>query len=220
MAAMPDLQDQWTGIITRGYVTIRPVDKNRLVGKILASEYATVNDVLPNGWKTKFNPKKLNFQSMPLQNTKPFEIFLKNGAIKHLAVDKTTTNDEANQIKAVASLFQSDVRGQNAIKCNKNQMPEKDDITAAYKVMEPTVTGECETLYDITPMPRYMLQSRPHLAPMPELNEEENLIKIAKTMNYSNCDRRMAYHFGISGLTSAKPNTNQIEDMLSVSFTN
>lgn len=219
LAALPNLQDQWTGVITRGFVTIRPVNNNQLVGKIVAAEYATINDVLPKGWKTQFNSKDLKFQPMPIQNSKPFEIFLKKGgSINHLAVDRTTTNEEANQIKAIASLFQLDLQGDNEIKCDKNQFPQKDDMTGAYKVMERAVTGDCETLYDISPLPRYMLQSHPQWAPMPELNKEKNLIDVGKSTNYSNCDQRMAYHFGISGLTDAKPNTNQMGDFFTVSI--
>lgn len=218
LSAIPDLANQYTGIITRGYVTISAKNQNTLVGKIIDAEYATLNDVLPRGYKTQFGPNQLKYQPFPVQRTKPFEIFLKNGgAIKHLAVDKTVTNDEANQIKAIASIFQVDVNGAFKIHSSQNSMPEKNEINGAFKTMEPAVTGMCETLYDVSELPRYIVQTRYTWAPMPEMNEEENLIEVSKSANYSNCDVRVGYHFGINGMTDGKPNSNQLGSAFSVS---
>lgn len=223
LAAIPDLADQYTGIITRGYVTIRPKNQNTLVGNILKAEYATINDVLPRGYKTEFTGNQLQFEQLPMQRSQPFEIFLKKGgAIKHLAVDKSVTNDEANQIKAIASIFQIDVNGDNKKHSSQNIMPENDQISGAYVAMEPSVTGHCETVYSISQLPRYIVQSRPSWAPMPNMNQQnpqqENLIQVYKTMNYTNCAVRVGYHFGVNGMTGAKPNSNHMGDAVSVSI--
>lgn len=218
LAAIPDLADQYTGILTRGYLSIRPKDRNTLIGQIKRAEYATVNDVLPRGYKTQFSAGQLKYQPLPAQDSKPFEIFLKNGgAIKHLAVDKTTSNDEANQIKALASIFQIDVSAQNKQKSSMNHFADDDQVTGVFKVMEPSVTGKCEVVYDISELPRYVVQSRTSWAPMPEMDDQENLIQVTKTQNFSNCDQLSGYHFGISGMTDADPNTNQMGNAFSVS---
>lgn len=218
LAAIPDLADQYAGVITRGYVTIRPKDKNTLIGNIVKAEYATINDVLPRGYKTQFTGKQLQFQPMPIQRTKPFEIFLKNGGvIKHLAVDKSVTNEEANQIKAIASIFQIDMAGANKINSSLNIEPENEEISGIYKTMEPSVSGKCQALYDVSPLPRYIVQTRSNWAPMPQLDKQQNLIQVTKTLNYSNCEARVGYHFGISGMTDAKPNSNQMGSAFQVS---
>lgn len=218
LAAIPDLANQYTGIITRGYVTIQPKNQDTLVGNIVQAEYATVNDVLPRGYKTEFTGNQLKFQPLPMQRTKPFEIFLKKGGvIKHLAVDKSVTNDEANQIKAIASIFQIDVNGINKVHSHQNSMPELNDITGSYKTVESTVEGHCQTLYSVGPLPRYIIQSRPSWAPMPNMDGEGNLIKVVKTLNYTECPVRVGYHFGINGMTGAKPNSNQMGHAVAVS---
>uniref|UniRef100_A0A182JBJ9 Vitellogenin domain-containing protein n=1 Tax=Anopheles atroparvus TaxID=41427 RepID=A0A182JBJ9_ANOAO len=44
MTALPDLEDYWTGIVTHGYLVIRPKDHNYVVAYIDRPTYATFND--------------------------------------------------------------------------------------------------------------------------------------------------------------------------------
>lgn len=77
--------------------------------------------------------------------------------------------------------------------------------------------GECETLYDISPLPKVVLQNKPQLAPMPQLQADGQLIDIVKTRNFSNCDVQSDYHFGITGLSDWEPTSNQMGQFLAVS---
>lgn len=189
-------------------------------------------------------------------NSKPFKIQLKNGVIRSLSVDKSMTNDEMNQLKGILSQIQIDTKGQNVIKCKYNHLPSSNGVNAVYKTMEETVTGKCETSYELGPVPSYLANTQTSWVPMPHLNQHrsgnsgnagnsgnngngnngnnngnnnnnnygsgyngnnEQYYEIVKTKNYSNCEQRMGYHFGINGMNEWKPNTNQMGDFFSVS---
>uniref|UniRef100_A0A182PUV8 Vitellogenin domain-containing protein n=1 Tax=Anopheles epiroticus TaxID=199890 RepID=A0A182PUV8_9DIPT len=47
MTALPDLEDYWTGIVTHGYLVIRPKDHNYVVAYIDRPMYAAFNEYLP-----------------------------------------------------------------------------------------------------------------------------------------------------------------------------
>lgn len=198
LTALPDLKQQWVGMVTRARLHIRPQADNVLIGKLMKPEFAEVHQELNNGWDMDLSGQKLAYHQMPMSQ-KPFEVRLKNGAIRSLAVDRTMTNEQINMLKAIISPLQADTKAQNEIRCKHNQMPEEHGNNGVYKTMEPTVTGECETLYDISPLPEYLTQTHRDWVPMPQLKGNGEFIDIVKTKNFSNCDQRMGYHFGITG---------------------
>lgn len=181
---MPELNNQWVGIVTKAHLYIRPQSENILIGKVSQPQYAEIHEQLAEGWNSELDEDRLAYRQWPLSE-KPFEIHLKNGTIRSMSVDRTMTNgkeffnilsftlplnnfhlsniirtDEINQLKAIVSQFQVDVTAQNEIKCKHNQLPETmHSNNAVYKTMEPTVTGKCETLYDISPLPEYLTQN-------------------------------------------------------------
>ncbi len=159
MTALPELNNQWVGIVTKARLNIRPQSENVLIGKVSQAQFAEIHQQLPQGWDSELEEDKLAYHDWPLSE-KPFEIHLKNGAIRSMSVDRTMTNDQINQLKAIVSSLQVDTNAQNEIKCKHNQLPEADNRNnAVYKTMEPTVTGKCETIYDISPLPEYLTQS-------------------------------------------------------------
>lgn len=158
LTALPELNQQWVGLVTRARLTIRPQNDNVLIGKVSQPEFAEVHHQLTNGWDMDLSGQHLAYHQMPMSE-KPFEVRLKNGAIHSLAVDRTMTNDQINQLKAIISPLQADTNAQNEIRCKHNQLPEQNGNNAVYKTMEPTVTGDCETLYDISPLPEYLTQA-------------------------------------------------------------
>lgn len=200
MTALPELKQQWVGLTTRARLYIRPQNDDVLIGKLMKPEYAELHHQLNNGWDMDLSDEKLAYHQMPMSE-KPFEVRLKNGAIRSLAVDRTMTNDQVNMLKAIISPLQADTQAQNEIKCKHNQLPEEDGNNAVYKTMEPTVTGLCETSYDISPLPEYLTQVHRDWVPMPQLQGRGEFIQIEKTKNFSNCEQRMGYHFGVTAIS-------------------
>ncbi|GLV61233.1 hypothetical protein CBL_21062, partial [Carabus blaptoides fortunei] len=54
-------------------------------------------------------------------------------------------------------------------------------------------------------LPEYILQSEPQLAPLPHLKADGEFIDVVKTRNYSNCDERIVYHYGLHEMDDWEP---------------
>jgi Lipoprotein amino terminal region len=210
LAALPDLKDQWTGVLMRAKLTVRPRDRNTLQMRLDDAEYTRINRQLDQGWDSHISRAELQYQPMKMSN-KPFEVQLKNGAMRSISFPERTSNDEANMIKGIVSQLQVDTQAQNLIKCKHNQMPEKNSYNGVFKTMEPSVTGKCETFYDVSPIPEQDIASNPNWVPLPKLKRDgDQYIEVVKTTNYSNCDANLGYHFGITGMSNQKPGSNKM----------
>lgn len=195
--------NQLVGVISRAQLSIRPQSNDLLIGRITRAEYGKVNqqNAEENG-HSELNDRKLE---------QPFMIHLENGVIRSLSVDKSITNYEINQLKVIVSQFQVDTNAQNQIQFSDNQLPDKDGNrnNAVYKTMEPLVTGNCETVYDISPIPAYLIKSHPEWVPLPEVNVVAGeFIQIVKSRSYNNCHETSDYHLDLAGRNDL--NTNGI----------
>lgn len=87
-------------------------------------------------------------------------------------------------------------------------------------LLQDSVTGECETLYDISPLMKKELLNNPKLAPLVELSKDHdvNLTRVVKTKNYANCNLRSAYNFGFNHVPAGwEPGSNRMGEYLAVS---
>lgn len=199
----PKSNNEFVGVISRAVLSIRPQSNDLLIGKITQAEYGEVNQQNAVIGNTDLNDRKL--ENWPLN--KPFKIHLENGVIRSLSVDNSMTNYEINQLKVIASQFQVDTNAQNQIQFRDNQLPGKDRNNAFYKTMEPLVTGNCETVYDISPIPEYLIQSHPEWVPLPELKQAGGeFIQIVKSRSYTNCHETSGYHLDIAGRNDLNTN--------------
>lgn len=213
LTAIPNLKNQWVGLLTRADLTIHPVSKDVLLGKLKNVQYREWHDSLPNG-PTQQPESEHSYQPMEV-NTKPFEIRMNQGAIHSIAVDKDMTNVELNQLKSILSQLQVDIQPRNWLSTARSHLPENNynednDSQALYKVMEPTITGKCETVYDISRVPMYLAQTYTESNSEIPMEKDDYFYEVFKSKNYTNCEQRMGYHFGINGLNDWKPNTNNM----------
>lgn len=203
LTALPNLKNEWVGLTTKADLVVRRQSKDVLVGKLENAEYAEVNNELSNGWEPEIPEENLNYKPMKM-SSEPFEIRLSNETIHSIAVDKSMTNTELNHLKGVLSQLQIDLRARNLITSKHNQLPEYEleknkESQPLYKVMEPTVTGKCETTYDIVKLPDYLARSYIEYKSTDSLEDDAKFFEITKSKNYLNCEQKMGYHFGISG---------------------
>lgn len=213
LTAIPNLKNQWVGVFTKADLTIRQLSNDKLIGKLHNGQYSEFHDALANG-PVQYKPdNELQYNNMEM-NTKPFEIRMNNGIVHSIAVDKEMTNIELNRVKSILSQLQVDIQARNAITNERNHLPQNNDAEdnqnqAVYSVMEPTVTGKCETNYDIARVPMHLAQHYPEVnAAKVEFGNGDYVYEVTKSKNYSNCEQSMGYHFGVSGLNEWKPNTN------------
>jgi len=201
-------------MLMKAKLNVRPRDRNTLQMRLDDAQFARINRQLDQGWDSEISSSELSYQPMKISN-KPFEVQLKNGAMRSISFPAKTNNDEANMIKGIVSQLQIDTQAQNLIKCQHNQMPEKSNVNGVYKTMEPTVTGKCETVYDISPIPEHHVARNPEWVPLPKLKrEKDQYIEVVKSTNYSNCDDNLGFHYGITQMSNQKPGSNKMGEWL------
>ncbi|XP_066599767.1 vitellogenin-like [Prorops nasuta] len=214
MTALDKLNDRYSGIVIKALLKIQPRQDNEdvLAASIYGAKYAPIHTELEEGWDTPIPESNMQLRELPLTG-KPFEIKMKHGVIRDLVVDKSVPTWEVNLLKSIVSQLQVDTQAENAKDSPHTQVPRDDQPYATFKAMEDTVGGKCEVLYDITPLPQLILQSNPELVPLPHLDDQQ-YIEVFKTKNYTKCEQRMGYHFGITGSTEWEPGTNDNSDLL------
>ncbi|KAK2583797.1 hypothetical protein KPH14_009697 [Odynerus spinipes] len=198
LTSLDTLSDQYTGIIMKAILKIQSNSPDTLRAKLMMPQYAQIHKELPEGWETDISDQMLEYNDLPM-SPEPFVIMVKHGVVRDLIVNKNVPTWEVNIIKSIVSQLQADTQGENARRTRDIQIPQDKNPFAMFHVMEDSVGGKCEVLYDITPLPEYVLQDHPELVPKPELKGNGEHMYIMKTKNYDNCEQRVDYHFGISG---------------------
>jgi len=218
LSALHQVGDEYSGMLTRATLKLRAVSQNKLYAKLSKPEYADVHQTLPGGWGSPIDEQSLQWQKLDMTE-KTFTIELRNGVVEHINVRPDVPEWELNMIKGIVGQLQVDARAENVINSRLNQLPTEQSEQAVYKTMEDSVTGKCEVLYDISPLPEYVLQSNPELVPKPKHSEEGQILDIVKSTNYSNCEHRPVFHHGFGGENDWEPASNKMGQFLAVSTT-
>jgi hypothetical protein len=122
--------------------------------------------------------------------SKPFKIHLKFGMIDAMSVDHRISNFELNILKIIVSQFQVDTMGRNAFRTEQTHLPVQGKNTAFFEKMEDTAAGKCKTVYDIAPIPDYLVETHREWIPMPDMKKSGEFIKIDKMRNFKMCQGR------------------------------
>ncbi|KAJ8936451.1 hypothetical protein NQ314_012313 [Rhamnusium bicolor] len=208
-ASLHEVDNQYSGILMKARLIIQPKSDGKLQAQISDAQYAQVHSHLQDGWNTEISDSELGYKLFGMSNY-PFQIDMKDGVISDLIVNKEVPNWEANIIKSFVSQFQLNTNGHGALPSKVNSLPEDQGNSAVFKTMEETITGNTETLYDIHPIPEYVLQSKPWMARHLETKGDGEIIEVVKHKNYSNTIELPLYHYGFAEMGDWKPATNQM----------
>lgn len=200
----------------KALLTIQVKDPQMLTAKLSQSQYARILKSLPEGWDTEISDQMLELRDMPLSG-KPFSIKLKHGVIRDIIVERTVPTWEVNILKSIVGQLQLDILGENAIRTIETQIPTDQEPYGMFRVIEDSVGGKCEVLYDITPLPEQVAHTQPELVPIPKLKGDGQNIEIRKSKNFDKCDQRVNYQFGITGNKHWKAGSNKNGKFFSVS---
>lgn len=209
--------DQYAGVLMKGTLRVQPKNSDTLLAKLTKTQYAQIHTKLPGGWDSDIPDNQMRLEEFPMTG-KPFEIKLKHGVVRDLVVDKDVPTWEVNVLKSIASQLQVDTQGENRKKSKHNHGPEGEQPYATFKTMEDSVGGKCEVLYDIAPLPEKIYLGNRDLVPKPDLKGDQDFIEIVKTKNYTKCDQRMSFHYGIVGNIHSEPGRHDNGHFLSVSL--
>jgi hypothetical protein len=84
-------------------------------------------------------------------------------------------------------------------------------------LLQNSVLGRCEVLYEVTRIPRSVALARPDLFPSADKCDNMNFVEIFKTRNFSNCEYRAELHFGLPMSRKCQPGSNACQDFWNVS---
>lgn len=192
--------NKWNGGIFKARLTIRPESDDILIGQFSQTEYARVES--SRRYDVDVDNSKLDYNQLPLN--RPFKIQFQNGIITALFVDRDMTEVQIKQLQFVLNSIM------NQFHVDKDAKYEMKGDNTIYTKMEQTLGGDCETVYEISPLPEYLAQSSRDLVPLPEL--QGDFIVVAKSRNYNACDKRMGQQN--TGIL-AKPMTEVTRTILS-----
>lgn len=189
---MINLNQRTSGIAMKGVLDVHVLTPNRLQATIPKLQYIHVDEQVSQDLEPS-QRRIEEYRDVPISR-KPFEITLKHGVIRDIRVEKDLSVWEVNLLKSIVGQLQVDTQGENRIKSKSDQIPDNEQLPfASYRVMEDSVSGNCEVHYSIMPMSRQLLDSRPELVPLPHL--DENFIEIRKTKDYKKCKQQQGYHY-------------------------
>lgn len=119
-----------------------------------------------------------------------FEIQIEDGRVVKLQLPASLSLSNENLLKGLVSALQIDLTPRRS-----NNKPynffDKQSYQGQFTKRETDVTGDCETLYTVSPVAAEWRRVLPAFA------DKEDPIEITKSRNYGKCDHRVAYHFDV-----------------------
>lgn len=178
--------EQRSGSVFRARFTIRVPAPGQLQARLEAPEHALVHQSWPNPQEL---PKDLKFQPVPsLEQT--FEISVEGGRVQSLNLPASLPLSQENLLKGLIGALQVDLSTHRHVRSHQYSY-DKQAQKGLFSKMETDVTGDCETLYTVSPVASEWRRE------LPEFATAEDPIEITKSKNYGHCHHRVAYHFGV-----------------------
>ncbi|XP_052753066.1 vitellogenin-like [Galleria mellonella] len=175
-----------TGSAFRARFIIRVVAPGYLQAKLENPEHTLIHHEFQNNNEL---PKDLTYQPVPNLD-QHFEFLVVEGRVKSLNLPSTLPLSRENLLKGLLSALQVDFSTYRYIRSSHNSY-DKDTDQGLFKKMETDVTGDCETLYSVSPVASEWRREIPHFA------SADEPIEITKSKNYHHCHHRVDYHFGV-----------------------
>lgn len=203
--------NQYNGIELKGRLIVRPVTESILSLKISKGQYGWFQGHLENTWESAIPDDAINYWPLPFTN-KTFELEMKSGIVQKLSVEENVPHWEVNMLKGVASAFQIDLKPEKLKTSDYDVLPSMDSPFGYYRTIEDTVTGKCESLYEVKPVAESGMEDRQEMAPA---MSDGQFIEITKSQNYTECHQKPVYHSGITGYSNWEPSSSSMGQFMS-----
>lgn len=175
-----------SGVAFRAHFVVRVRAPGQLQARLENPQHAQIHQELD---KDRELPKDLKYQTV--QNLdKPFEISVEGGRVQSLALLSSLPLPHENLLKGLIGALQVDLSTHHNIHGSQDSY-DKEAQQGLFRKMEADVTGDCETLYAVSPVAAEWRRELPQFA------SDEDPIEITKSKNYGHCHHRVAYHFGV-----------------------
>ncbi|XP_026731130.1 vitellogenin-like [Trichoplusia ni] len=163
---------------------VRVLAPGRLVAKLQNPQYAQMKE---GKISLQSAPAGLEFKAVPNVD-QPFEILVDGGRILSVSVPSTVSASSENVLKGLLSGLQVDLSTYGHVHNFPNSY-DKESFQGLFKKNEADVTGDCETLYSVSPVAAEWRRVLPDFA--------EDPIEITKSRNYGSCKKLVAFGLGV-----------------------
>ncbi|CAG9855085.1 unnamed protein product [Phyllotreta striolata] len=187
-----EIANEFSGILLKAKLKLQTRPDGKLQGIIMNPQYAQIHSELSDGWMTYIPDHHVSWKPLEMVR-KPFQIEMKRGIITNVIVNKGVSNWEANIIKGILSQFQMSLSVADEQDNSQN--------SAYFKTFEETVTGNTETLYEVSPFPQYALNSLNYEIPrLQKMND--NYLEVTKHKNFTNDIELPSYFYGLGNIVN------------------
>lgn len=156
------------------------------MAKLDNSLYTTVKAHIDNNYEI---PSDLKYEPLKVMD-QTFEIFVDGGRVVSINVPSKLPITYINFLKGLVGALQADISSHENVPHYPNSF-DKNSFQGLFKKMETDVTGECETLYAVSPMSAEWRRELTKFVP------KEDPIEIVKSKNYGVCTKRPYVYFGV-----------------------
>ena len=175
-----------TGNSFRAQFTVRSKAPGHLQAKIENPQNAQIHQELQ---RHEPLPDDLKYQPVAKLDV-PFEIYYDGGRVLSLNLPPSVTLAQENLLKGLIGALQVDLSTKRNVQSSHDTY-DKESQQGLFRKMETDVTGDCETLYSVSPASAEWRRELPNFA------SEEDPMEVTKSKNYGHCHHRVDYHFGV-----------------------
>uniref|UniRef100_A0A0P6FDP9 Copper-zinc cu-zn superoxide dismutase n=1 Tax=Daphnia magna TaxID=35525 RepID=A0A0P6FDP9_9CRUS len=125
---------------------------------------------------------------------KPIQMKIVNGRIENVAISKSEPLWTVNFKRAVAAQLQLQLDGASGV-FHKEEHSAYYAENTVYYTMEGCTSGECQTWYHISRIPKQQLVSNPQLLAVPELCEGFPVYEIVKNRDFDKCKNLPVFNY-------------------------
>nr|QVD39376.1 Vitellogenin B [Schistocerca gregaria] len=208
LTALHEVANQFSGVQIEGNLHVQLINSSTVAFQLDDFRVAEVHQNLSGGWDADIPESQLSFQSFKLPSN-VFYLNYTNGVISNVTVSKKVPLWFVNWVKGQASVFQLDVRGSNRV-----SRPVPGGDSDIYWTMEDVITGKCQTAYVYAPYPKYAALSDNDIEPE-NWEDDSKLYTVSKAVNYTKCEKRAGYTWGLNTVTRWEPIENSVGQTIS-----
>ncbi|XP_054280083.1 vitellogenin-1-like isoform X1 [Macrosteles quadrilineatus] len=180
VVGLPQLKLQYAGFRYQGELRVQTHSSRVLLLKFFNMNYSKIHEDLPQGWwKGPEDPTKNKSKQLPI-TTSTVVVKMTRSMSPELVIQSGLDEWQVNFIKGVVSHLLVYLKDNSRPGHYLNQLTNT-QTSDVYSVFEDSVSGRCEVLYEINPLPKQQGPDNQHLCP------DKQLWEITKSRNFSNC---------------------------------
>ncbi|XP_037088058.1 vitellogenin-1-like [Pollicipes pollicipes] len=201
-SGIPGLRTQWSAIGLKMDIDIQATTPDSLYVQLKNIKHGELhNELVQQPWREGLPMPWSAVPQFQGPLSEKFKVEMNNGQVRTIVTSQGEPTWVVNIKKSIAQLFQMDLKQQNSIELPHLSQP--DTYTAGkvgererfFRVMEDSIGGECETMYEVTPQLADNLRAdageelRRRGVSVPEW-DAFHPFTVTKTKNYQNCRTR------------------------------